>query len=176
MDVDLEKDDGNGEAQRGDASRDGCELAVLARRWAALVRFRAASHQLPHGFFHRYTALAESLIRKQRRPLGPPFAIFGRGDDNAADVEAGFWVDGPTAGFDDVLPKELPETLVATSVHSGPYERIGESYAALLGWMDERRLGRAGAFMEIYLNGLDRSDPQRTRTRLIVPVHARARS
>jgi hypothetical protein len=23
-------------------------------------------------------------------PLGPPFAIFGRGNDNAADVEAGF--------------------------------------------------------------------------------------
>jgi hypothetical protein len=33
MDVDLQKGDGNGEAQRGDAARDRRELTVLARRW-----------------------------------------------------------------------------------------------------------------------------------------------
>jgi hypothetical protein len=70
-----------------------CEIHVLEPRWAAVVRFRAALDQLPRGFYHRYATLAASIIRSGQRPSGPPFAIFGKSDDNAVDVEAGLLVE-----------------------------------------------------------------------------------
>jgi effector-binding domain-containing protein len=148
---------------------------VLEPRWAAVVRFRAALDQLPRGFLHRYSSLAARLLRSGQRPIGPPFAIFGRSDDNAVDVEAGLLVEQPAEPLEGIEVKRLPEGLVAALTHRGPYEQIGASYFELLGWMDERALGRDGPFMEIYVEGPQTADPCQTSTRIVVPVCVPAR-
>jgi effector-binding domain-containing protein len=158
------------------AARACCEIHVLEPRWAAVVRFRAALDQLPRGFFHRYAALAASLIRGGQRPLGPPLAIFGKSDDNAVDVEAGLLIEQPLAPVDGIEVKRLPEGLVAALTHAGPYEQIGASYFELLGWMDDRSLKRDGPFMEVYLDGFDEVGPAQVNTRIVVPVCAPERS
>ncbi len=152
-----------------------CEIHVLEPRWAAVVRFRAALDQLPRGFFHRYAALAANIIRSGQRPFGPPFAIFGKSDDNAVDVEAGLLVEQPLDSDYDIEVKRLPAGLVAALTHTGAYEQIGASYFELLGWMNERSFGRDGPFMEVYLDGPDTDDPCLARTRIVVPVCAPAR-
>ena len=153
-----------------------CEIHVLEPRWAAVVRFRAALDQLPRGFFHRYATLAASITRSGRRPLGPPFAIFGKSDDNAVDVEAGLLVEQPLPSCNGIEVKPLPEGLVVALTHTGPYEQIGASYFELLGWMDDRSLRRDGPFMEVYLDGRSAGESCGTSTRIVVPVCAPARS
>ena len=154
------------------SARACCEIHVLEPRWAAVVRFRAALDQLPRGFRHRHATLAASLIRSGQRPLGPPFAIFGRSDDNAVDVEAGLLVEEPQSPGNGIEVKQLPEGLVAALTHTGAYEQIGASYFDLLGWMDARSLKRDGPFMEVYLDGFEGDDVRRTTTRIVVPVCA----
>jgi effector-binding domain-containing protein len=139
------------------------------------VRFRAALDQLPRGFYHRYATLAAKIMRSGQRPFGPPFAIFGKSDDNAVDVEAGLLIEEPMGPVGDIEVKRLPERLVVALTHGGPYEQIGASYFALLGWMDDRSLGRDGPFMEVYLDGPDTTHPRQTSTRIVVPVRAPAR-
>jgi effector-binding domain-containing protein len=153
-----------------------CELHVLDPRWAVVVRFRAALDQLPRGFLHRYANLAAHIVRSGQRPLGPPFAIFGKSDDNAVDVEAGLLVERPLTPVSGMEVKQLREGLVVALTHRGPYEQIGASYFELLGWMDNRSLGRDGPFMEVYLDGPNAADPRQTITRIVVPVCAPARS
>ena len=153
----------------------GCEIHVLEPRWAAVVRFRAALDQLPRGFYHRYATLAASITRSGRRPVGSPFAIFGRSDDNAVDVEAGLVVERPLPPGNGIEVKRLPEGLVVELTHTGPYEQIGASYFELLGWMDDRSLRRDGPFMEVYLHGASAVDSCGTSTRIVVPVCAPAR-
>jgi effector-binding domain-containing protein len=120
--------------------------------------------------------LAANIIRNGQRPFGPPFAIFGKSDDNAVDVEAGLLIEQPMAPPHGIEVKRLPEGLVVTATHGGPYEEIGATYFELLGWMDDRALGRDGPFMEVYLDGADTVAPRQTSTRLIVPVCPPARS
>lgn len=52
----------------------------------------------------------------------------------------------------------LPETLVASTVHVGSYERFGEAYAALLAWMDRAGYAPAGPVREVYLRFAERED------------------
>jgi effector-binding domain-containing protein len=141
-----------------------------------VVRFRTALDQLPRGFLHRYATLAASISRSGQRPLGPPFAIFGKSDDNAVDVEAGLLIEKPLAPGNGIEVKQLPKGLVVALTHTGPYEQIGASYFELLGWMDDRSLGRDGPFMEVYLDGSRAAGSCPTSTRIVVPVCAPARS
>jgi hypothetical protein len=150
-----------------------CQVHVLPSQWAAVVRFRSALDQLPRGFFERHATLAARLIRSGCRPFGFPFAIFGKSDDDAVDVELGLLVETDAGLVDGVELKRVPEGLVVTLTHAGPYEQIGASYFELLGWMDDRSLMRDGPFMEIYL---DAAESHAMNTRIVVPVCARARS
>jgi effector-binding domain-containing protein len=76
----------------------------------------------------------------------------------------------------DIEVKRLPEGLVVSLTHIGPYEQIGASYFELLAWMDDRSLSRDGPFMEVYLDGTNAVDSCHASTRIVVPVSAPARA
>lgn len=70
--------------------------------------------------------------------------------DDVPRVEIGAEVEGPFVPIGRVVPSALPAGRVATTVHRGAYERIGEAYEALGAWCEERGLERAGPSWEIY--------------------------
>jgi effector-binding domain-containing protein len=70
--------------------------------------------------------------------------------DDVPHVEVGAEIDGPFEPFGRVVPSALPAGRVATTVHRGAYERIGDAHAAVIAWCEERGLERAGARWEIY--------------------------
>ncbi|HTV21178.1 MAG TPA: GyrI-like domain-containing protein [Polyangiaceae bacterium] len=174
INADARRRDGRHSA--GPAATTRCELQILEPRWAAVVRFRAALDQLPRSFFHRYATLAACILRNGQRPAGPPFAIFGRSDDNAVDVEAGLLLEDAMPPANGVEVKRLPEGLAVAVTHTGPYEQIGASYFELLEWMDGKSLGRDGPFMEVYLDGARSAESRHASTRIVVPVCAPART
>ncbi|WP_102125881.1 MerR family transcriptional regulator [Deinococcus planocerae] len=63
---------------------------------------------------------------------------------------------------------ELPEQTVAATLHLGSYERFGEAYAALLGWMDREGYAPDGPVREVYLRFSEREEEQLSE--LQVPV------
>lgn len=75
----------------------------------------------------------------------------------------------------DIGVQDVPGGEYATTVHKGPYEKLGETYAALCGqWLPQsgRELGSAPA-IEIYLNSPDRTAPQDLLTEICVPLKSK---
>jgi effector-binding domain-containing protein len=61
------------------------------------------------------------------------------------DVAFGVEVSGTFEGQGEVVPAETPAGLVATTVHTGPYDRLSEAHVAIEEWCGRngRLLGRA---------------------------------
>jgi effector-binding domain-containing protein len=134
------------------------------------MRFRSTAADMPRGFYHRYTAMLRHLSEHGLTPASPPFAIYDNNDGNAADVEAGFVIEGDVPSSADMRVIELPGATVVALTHCGDYSNIEPSYFRLLEWMHELGLKRTGRYMETYLNSpLDTPDAE-LRTVLMAPV------
>jgi AraC family transcriptional regulator len=81
-------------------------------------------------------------------------------------------VDQEFAGENDVGIQTIAGGEYAITTHQGPYEKIGESYAALLGqWLPRSRRELAGApCFEVYLNTPDSTAPEDLLTDLYAPL------
>ena len=146
------------------------ELVTLAPRTAVVMRSRSTAADLPRGFFHRYELIARHLRERGLEPASDPFAIYDNMDGNAADVVAGFVVDGEVAGADGILVEHMPGVTMATLLHRGAYSNIDASYHRLLECIHEQGLTRSGRFMETYLNDPFVTADADLRTMLMVPV------
>jgi DNA gyrase inhibitor GyrI len=67
------------------------------------------------------------------------------------DVEVGVLLDDPTVPLTDgVVVSHLPAGTVASTVHRGGYERLGEAHRAILEWCAEHGRTPTGERWEIY--------------------------
>jgi effector-binding domain-containing protein len=73
--------------------------------------------------------------------------------DDQPSVEVGVLLEVPFDGDGRVVASELPACNVATTVHRGPYERLGAAHEAVIGWCAEHDLARTGVRWEIYGHG-----------------------
>jgi effector-binding domain-containing protein len=78
------------------------------------------------------------------------------------NLECGVEVSQPFDGNDRVVCSSTPGGLVATTVHLGPYHRLGEAHEAVLQWYSKQKLALAGPFWELYGHWTD--DPAKLRT------------
>jgi len=65
----------------------------------------------------------------------------------------------------EVFPTQTPAGEVATTLHIGPYERIGEAHDAVHGWAAANRRTFAGKSWEIYGDWTD--DVSKLETRIV---------
>jgi effector-binding domain-containing protein len=112
------------------------------------------------------------LQRAGVSPAGPQLAIYHELGDVEADVELCVPVREPLGGAGRVVPRELPDATVVSTIHAGPYETEADAYVALTRWMEEHGHGPAGPRREVYLVGpADTADPSEYRTAIVWPVH-----
>jgi effector-binding domain-containing protein len=64
----------------------------------------------------------------------------------------------------EVFATEMPAGKVATAVHAGPYERLGETHDAIHAWAAANKMTFAGKSWEIYGDWFD--DPAKLETRV----------
>jgi effector-binding domain-containing protein len=64
----------------------------------------------------------------------------------------------------EVCATETPAGEVASALHVGPYERLGETHGAIHGWAGANRMSFAGKSWEIYGDWSD--DPAKLETRV----------
>jgi effector-binding domain-containing protein len=70
--------------------------------------------------------------------------------DGETNLECGVEVAGIFAGNGRVIPSSTPAGIAATTMHLGPYDRLGAAHEAIGAWCKERGLEFAGPSWEIY--------------------------
>jgi effector-binding domain-containing protein len=106
-----------------------------------------------------FAEVLEVLGRQGLEPVGPPFGRYEvRGD--GFEVEAGFPTHRPITAEGRVVPGELPGGTVATTVHTGGYDRVADAYAAVTSWLADHALAPSAPPWESYLDGPDVAVPR----------------
>ncbi len=82
--------------------------------------------------------------------------------DNVMNIEVGVEVSKPFTGNDRVVCSELPGGLAVTTVHWGPYDKLGDAHEAVLEWAASNGHTLSGVSWEIYGHWSD--DPTQVRT------------
>jgi len=80
------------------------------------------------------------------------------------DVDFGVEVTRAFERSGEVAPTEVPAGKVATALHIGPYERLGDTHQAIHRWAEANKLTFADKSWEIYGDWSD--DPAKLETRI----------
>lgn len=104
-------------------------------------------------------------------PAGMPFTIYHEMDAERLVMECGMPVASPVEGTERVRSGELPAGKVATVTHMGPYEQLGQTWSALMKWMEDEGLQPACAPWEVYVTDPgEEPDPSKWRTDIFFPI------
>lgn len=104
-------------------------------------------------------------------PSGMPFSIYHSMEGKTVDLECGLPVASPLPGTDRIKAGELPAGTMATVTHFGPYDDLGQTWTALMGWIQTEGLASAGAPWEVYVTDPGAEpDQSKWRTDIFFPV------
>ena len=106
---------------------------------------------------------------------GQPFTRYLEWGPGLWTIEAGMPVTAKVGQTSDreVRGDELPGGLVATTIHSGTYDKLNEAHAAVQQWIEAQGLKPAGAPWEVYTTDpADFPDPKDWKTEIFWPMTA----
>jgi effector-binding domain-containing protein len=104
------------------------------------------------------------------QPAGPPFAMYYNMDMSNLDVEIGFPVTAKTEGSGRVKAGKLPGGKAVTTLHVGPYDKIGDAYERLTAHVKEQGLETESFCYEFYLNDPGETRPEDLKTEIYFPI------
>jgi effector-binding domain-containing protein len=145
----------------------------LPARLTLVKRAHPPVHETGRWLHRTYQELFDYLARQDVAVTGPPFARYAFGE--GFGVEAGFPVAAPVHGEGGIVMSSLPPTRAATTLHTGPYERLGDAYDALEKWIADHGQERNGLHWEVYLTDPETEpDPRRYQTIVVMPFRSPA--
>lgn len=151
------------------------EQPVLTSAPRRFVLFRhrvVAAADLPRTMRDTFGELYECLAAAGVSPGGPPFTIYH--DMSVPDVRWEVDICAPVAEPMVAPPCfeyiEMPSCIVASMLHIGPYDTLGDAYAQIESYIAERGLQKAGPPREFYYSEPD-VPPTDTRTLIEWPVN-----
>jgi AraC family transcriptional regulator len=143
----------------------------------AFISMKGPYTQMNEAFGKLYSWIGE----KGYTPAGPPMATYFNAPGQVPAEELLWEIQSPIAG--DVAPsgpdelglrvKRVEGAEVAATMHKGPFDKVGESYGALAGWIEESGYQITGPSMEIYLSEPEKTPPQELLTEVMFPVRKR---
>jgi AraC family transcriptional regulator len=104
---------------------------------------------------------------------GQPFTRYLDWGPGLLTIEAGMPVTVHAGGTSsgDVRADTLPGGLAATTTHTGPYDKLNETHAAVQQWIEAEGLTAAGAPWEVYVTDpADYPDPKDWKTEVFWPL------
>lgn len=104
--------------------------------------------------------------------MGPPFTVFYQAPDadSAGDIAVCVPIGGSVHGAAGIDVASFEEGVVASVIHHGSYEDMGESYAAVSAWIHRRGHRIVGATRKIYLNSPAEVDEDALLTEIQLPI------
>jgi effector-binding domain-containing protein len=161
----------DGRAEEDDMSYDVSTITERGRH-LAVTRFDARPEvdDMGQKSSAAFGGVASYLARIGVPVAGPAISVYEMEGD-LFHVAAGFVVEAPFEPGEGVEPLQLPACEVATTVHIGPYERLGEAYEALQKGVvaQGRQVEDSGVMWEEYWSGPE-APPEETRTVVFWPL------
>lgn len=146
------------------------ERRELAAQPILFVRLKTARHELPQTIAQ---GVGKVYMHAQQAGIalaGHPFTRYVDVGPGLMTIEVGFRVSAEAAGHGEIEADRLPGGPAVVAVHGGPYDQLGETYAAAERWMDENGLRPAGAPWEYYATDpAEHPDPADWRTEVYWP-------
>ena len=103
--------------------------------------------------------------------MGPPMTLYVEWGPGMTTIRGGMPVAPGTTAGEDLQVEVLAAGLAVATVHSGPYDSLGQAHAALEQYIDAEGLRSAGSIREIYLTDPGEvPDPADWKTRVLWPV------
>ena len=129
----------------------------------AIVRRRATKQQLGAVIPQACGEVWNVVRAQQIKGAGRHVAVYL---DPVFNLEIGVELDAPFAGHGEVVGSSLPSGPVATTIHHGPYQRLGDAHQAIQQWCGAHHYPLAGPCWEIYAHWIDEwnADPGKIRT------------
>jgi len=144
----------------------GAQPIVSVRTHTSLARI---SETMGQAFGEIFGYLGQLGVQ----PAGPPLSIYHDPEfkEDDLDIEIGVPCERRLAGKGHLDGRELPGGPVATTLHAGPYDSIGQAYQALYAWIQEHGHETDGPPREVYLVSFGQTqNPDEFRTELAWPL------
>jgi effector-binding domain-containing protein len=111
------------------------------------------------------------LASKGAQPIGAPLAVTVRDASGNAVLRAGVMFEGPAPLLPDgVKVGKTPAGPVLKVVYTGAYSTMGATYAKLDAYRRAHRMQIGGDPWEVYLDDPDKTEAERVRTEIYLPV------
>ncbi len=115
-----------------------------------------------------------AFFKQGLKPAGGPFAIYFNDPRQVPEAELKWLIGMPiapgAAPVDPLKKGEFGHPKVAVCVHVGPYDKVGETYAKMITFIDQNGWKVAGPPMEKYIDNPQMVAPEKLRTELVLPV------
>lgn len=150
------------------------DLKTIEPETVAFIAMKGAYEQVPEAMGVLYGWVAQRGLQ----PVGMPGAVYLTAPDDVPEAEA-LWelqtavADAPQPSEPDEAGcgvRQNPETLVAYTVHRGPYETLGETYEKLEHWVAAEGYTMAGPPQEVYFSDPNEVPPEEYLTEVRFPI------
>jgi effector-binding domain-containing protein len=109
-----------------------------------------------------------AYLERQGKKGGRNVVVYWNFVAEGMDIDAGVQVDAPLPGDGIVVPLTIPGGKAVTTVHLGPFEKLGEASSALHAFCSEHGHPISGPTWEDYVHPAD--EPSKLRTDVFVLV------
>ena len=130
--------------------------------YIASVRRHTTFARLPSEIRGYYDVIYAAIRSGKIAKGGHNVAIYRNASRRGVDVECGVQVAAPFAAVGEIECREMPTGEAATTVHWGPYDRLGEAHDRVVAWIRANGRELAGVGWELYGDWDD--DPTKVRT------------
>jgi AraC family transcriptional regulator len=151
------------------------EIVEVAPMRVACIRTQTPMAGISQAMGTLFHQVMERASARGLTMAGPPYSRYYSHDPQAVDFEAGMPITGEAESDDALCICTLGGGPAATALHRGPYDRLGETYEAMMAWLQAQGRAPTGPMWEIYLSDPDQvPDPADYETRIYIPVRAAA--
>ena len=142
------------------------EIKEVEQQNSLMVRLTTPVSKMSDVMGEVYQELAGYMGKKGIEFAGPPYAMYYNMDMEALDVEIGFPVNLSDTGEERIKPGCIPGGKIATTIHTGPYGKMEETYEKLMAYVKEKQLDVHEWMYEYYLNSPLEVKPEELQTQI----------
>ncbi len=158
--------------QANNSNQLNIEVKQIDAQKALVIRADVPTSEVGPKMGEIYGMLFGYIGQNQIDAVGPPFAVYYSFDPQGNTVfEAGVPIDTIAPEYGEIKYKEFEAMKVASTLYTGPYEKMEPVYAAIQKYIKDNKLKEKGTSWEVYLTDPSEApDPTKYQTLIYYPV------
>ncbi len=146
------------------------EFRTPARQHTAAIKMTRPVSGIGPAMAEAFPKIYHAVVSAGVEPAGMPLAVYFEMGPEETTFECAIPVPGLFTASGDVQPSSVGGGEAAFTVHVGPYDTIGQTWEALMGWLAAQGKTAAGHGWESYVDEPGQVPDAELRTELYIPV------